>query len=178
MIASRAVVLGIFFAALSTLPFTSCKRTHSYDWQWVNLADGQSRISFPGKPILEETPTKSITGGSFTSHALKVKPVATVAYGCTWFDDPSLTGMSADDRLNQARDNGIRGVQGTLVSEKRISVQGHPARDIQATARGNAAFDNRIILVGSRLYTLMVVDVTGRHDTQNVERFFNSFTPR
>jgi len=178
VINSRTKVFGVVYAALSALFFISCQQTHSYDWQWVDLGDGQSRISFPAKPILEETPTKSITGGSFTSHALKVKPVATVAYGCTWFDDPSLTGMSAEDRLNQARDNGIRGVQGTLVSEKRLTIQGHPARDVQITARGNAAFDNRIILAGSRLYILMVADVTGRHDAQNIERFFNSFTPR
>jgi hypothetical protein len=86
--------------------------------------------------------------------------------------------MSAEDRLNQARDNGLRGMEGTLLSEKKTTVQGYPARDIRATARGNAAFDNRIILVRSRLYTLMMGDVTGRHDTANVERFFNSFTPR
>jgi hypothetical protein len=89
------------------------------------------------------------------------------------------------DQLSRQADLGrntheidIRGVQGTLVSEKRLTIQGHPARDVQITTRGNAAFDNRIILAGSRLYILMVADVTGRHDAQNVERFFNSFTPR
>jgi hypothetical protein len=180
MINSRRVGLAISFLILvsSVLSFSSCKRAHSYDWQAVDLADGQFKVTFPGKPILEESPTKTVTGGSFTLHALRIKPVDTVAYGCAWFDDPSLMGMSAEDRLNQARDNGLRGVQGTLLSEKKTTVQGYPARDIRATARGNAAFDNRIILVGPRLYTLMVGDVTGRHDAANVERFFNSFTPR
>jgi len=61
-----------------------------------------------------------------------------------------------------------------LISENRLTFQGHPARDIRGTARGNAAYDNRIVVVGNRLYTLLVIDASGRHDTESIERFFNS----
>ena len=177
MIKSRAPA-GIAFVILSVVLFTGCRRTHSYDWQLVDLADGRFKVSFPGQPTPEAVATKSASGGSFTSHVLRVKITDQVAYGCTWFDDPSLAGLSVEDRLNQARDHGISGVQGTLLSEKRLSVQGYPARDIQVSARGHAAFDNRIILVGTTLYSLMVADVSGNHDSANVQRFFNSLTPR
>jgi hypothetical protein len=178
MTKSRAALLGLALVALFLFPGIACKPEHSYDWRVVYSADGKSKISFPGNPILEETPTKSITGGSFTLHSLKIKPVESAAYGCSWWEDPSLNSLSVEERLNKARDNGVGGVGGRLISETRISVQGYPARDIRAIARGNAAFDSRVILVGSRLYTLMVIDVSGNHDTKNVERFFNSFTLR
>jgi hypothetical protein len=175
---SRIALLGLAVTALLALPFISCNKEHSYNWQAVYSADGKFKISFPGNPTLEETPIKSITGGSFTTHTLKIKPVASAAYLCGWWEDPTLTGLSTEERLNKARDNGVGGVGGRLIRETRISIQGYPARDIQVIARGNAAFDSRIILVGSRLYTLGVADVTGNHDTSNVERFFNSFTLR
>ncbi len=169
---------GTVFIALLALPLISCNSKHSYDWQVVYSADGKFKISFPGNPTLEETPTKSITGGSFATHTLKLKPVASAAYLCGWWEDPTLSGLSVEERLDKARDSGIGGVGGRLIRETRISIQGYPARDIQAVARGNAAFDSRIILVGSRLYTLDIADVSGNHDIRNIERFFNSFTLR
>ena len=120
MVNSRAVLFGVVFVGLSVGSFTSCKRAPSYDWQWVDLAGGEFKVSFPGKPAPEETPTKSITGGSFTSHSLKVKVSDTVAFGCTWFDDPSLAGTTVEEHLNQARDHGLAGVRGSLVSERRL----------------------------------------------------------
>ena len=175
---SRITPLGLAVIVLLALPSISCKREHSYEWQVVYSADDKFKISFPGNPTLEETPIKSITGGSFTTHTLKIKPVASAAYLCAWWEDPTLTGLSTEERLNKARDNGVGGLGGRLLRETRITVQGYPARDIQVIARGNAAFDTRIILVGSRLYTLDVADVSGNHDTRNIERFFNSFALR
>jgi hypothetical protein len=62
-----------------------------------------------------------------------------------------------------------------MLNERRLTVQGYPARDISAVAGGYAAYDNRLVLVGTRLYTLMGVDGTGKHDTRDIEKFFNSF---
>ncbi len=172
------VLLDVTVALLFLLSLTDCKRGHVYDWQLVNAPDGSFTISFPANPTLEEKPTASLTGGAFVSHTFKVKPADGVAYMCGWWEDPSQQTFSIEERLNKARDRGVGGVRGVLISEKRISVQGYPARDIKAIAAGNAAFDNRLILVGSRLYSLMVLDRSGNHDVENVQKFFNSLTIR
>ncbi len=76
--------------------------------------------------------------------------------------------------MDIARDGGLSSTNAKLLSEKSLTFQGHPARDIRAIARGNAAYDNRVVVVGNRLYTLLVIDASGRHDTESIEKFFNS----
>jgi len=122
-----------------------------------------------------DTPTKSVTGGSFTSHSFNVRASKDAVYGCTWWEDSSRPkDRTPEQILDTARDGGLSGTNAKLLSENRLTFQGHPARDIRATARGNAAYDNRLVIVGGRLYSLLVIDASERHDNKNVAKFFNS----
>jgi hypothetical protein len=173
---SKTLKVGILAAAFGLLSIVGCRHPRSYNWQSFESQDGKFAISFPAKPVLDEYPAKLASGESYTSHRWGTKPNDDVAFGCSWWEDPNLPNRSPDEMLNKIRDLGLYGVQGTLISETRLTVQGYPARDIQARARGNSAMDNRIILAGTRAYTLLVFDMRGKHDTKSVERFFDSFT--
>ena len=161
---------------LLILTLTSCNRTPRYAWHQLAASDGTFSVTLPGDSVQQDTPTNSKTGGSFVSHSFHVRASKNAAYGCSWWEDPSLKNQTPEQILDAARDHGLSGAQGKLISEKRLTVQGHPARDIRGVVRWNSAYDNRLVVVGNRLYTLLVLDVTGKHDGENVERFFNSLT--
>jgi hypothetical protein len=162
-------------ATLVLLSATACNRKPGYDWHTLAAPDGTFSVSLPGNAVVVDTPTNSLTGGSFISHSFKMRASKDAVYGCSWWEDPSRPkDQTADRTLDIARDGGLSGTNAKLLSENRLTFQGHPARDIRATARGNAAYDNRIVVVGNRLYTLLVIDASGRHDTESIERFFNS----
>jgi hypothetical protein len=69
----------------------------------------------------------------------------------------------------------LRKVQGTVLSKKRIAVQGNPGLEIRASARNNSSVDARLILVSDRLYMIMVVETGQSNDVKTVQRVFRSF---
>lgn len=160
---------------LVLLSSTACNRKPTYEWHALEAPDGTFSVSLPGDVIVVDTPTKSVTGGSFISHSFNVRASKDAAYGCSWWEDPSRPkDRTADQILDTARDGGLSSANAKLLSERKLTFQGHEARDIRGIARGNAAYDNRIVVVENRLYTLLVVDVSGRHDTESIDMFFNS----
>jgi hypothetical protein len=160
---------------LALLSSTACNRKPAYEWHRLETPDGTFSVSLPGDAVKVDTPTKSVTGGSFISHGLNVRASKDAVYGCSWWEDPSRPkDRTAEQILDTARDGGLSSANAKLLSENSLTFQGHPARDIRAIARGNAAYDNRVVIVGNRLYTLLVIDTSGRHDTESIERFFNS----
>ncbi len=78
--------------------------------------------------------------------------------------------------MDSARDNSIRNVQGSLIAEKQITVDGHLGREIEARARDDRFLDMRLILAKDRLYVLEVMSTNERNrDSKNIQKFFGSF---
>lgn len=160
---------------LVLLSSTACHRKPAYEWHTFEAADGTFSLSLPGDAVPVDTPTNAETSGPRVVHRVNVRASKDAAFGCSWWEDPGRPqDRTTEQILDTARDEGISGVHARLLSENRLTFQEHPARDIRGTARGNAAYDNRIIVVGNRLYTLLVIDTSGRHDTESIEKFFNS----
>lgn len=115
------------------------------------------------------------TGGTTVTHQIVASPLNTTSYSCVYFEDPRLTSQPPEAVLDSARDGGISKVQGNLVSEKRLEIDGYPARDVEARVRGNSLLEMRLIAAQSRLFVLMVVDTSRQTpDSKNVQRFFDS----
>jgi hypothetical protein len=151
------------------------QRPTLHDWRTIDSPDGKFEISFPAKPTLNERLTTSSRGGTFTSHSLNLKSDEHAAFGVSWWDDPSMKGLPDDEILNRARDSGIGGVQGKLISETPLTLRGYPARDIDVSTRGNLTMKNRLILAAPTLYTLIVIESDGSQANRDAGRFFNSF---
>ena len=69
--------------------------------------------------------------------------------------------------------------RGKLVSDTKISLAGHPGREVVIDARGphgpRGLIRGRLFMVGNRLYQLMVVAPQGRDDEKAAEDFLKSF---
>ena len=78
--------------------------------------------------------------------------------------------------LRAARDGSLRKIQGTILDEKQIKVDGYPALETQASVRGDELFDSRIIVAGKRVYMITAV-ATSKEDREakTVQRVMDSF---
>lgn len=98
------------------------------------------------------------------------------SFNCAYFDYEGSGGESPDEKLAAARDGSLQKTQGTLITEERIEVSGHPALDIQAHTRGNSILDARYIVAGRRIYMLAAVEtIPSDRDEKTIARFIDSF---
>ena len=164
----RLIVIALVLA-VGTLIVIRHEPTRSYQWQRVESPDGKFAIDFPGSPGSRQGPITSVAGDKFATYNLSERVGENAAYGCSWWDDPASSGVPPEQVLDRMTEK-------SAVSVARFTVQGHPATDVQTWGPGNAAYDNRIVLAGVRTYSLMVVDKSGKRDSRNIEKFFNSFT--
>jgi hypothetical protein len=78
-------------------------------------------------------------------------------------------------RLDQARDGAVQTAKGRLRWEKKLAIEGKPAREFFiATETGHAA-RVRLVADRNRLYQLMVVGNTRFLDSPEAGRFLDSF---
>jgi hypothetical protein len=84
-------------------------------------------------------------------------PTDHTSYVFTYVEREKVGQQSPDQALAGARDGALRKVQGTLLTQKTITVQGYPGLDVQARARGNSFVDLRFVVVGNRLFMIMAV---------------------
>jgi hypothetical protein len=80
--------------------------------------------------------------------------------------------------LVKARDTAIEGIKGTLVSSEETTFDSHVALDVIATsdaASMKGEYHARYILVGTRIYELLVIRKEPKADDTRMRDFFDSF---
>jgi hypothetical protein len=171
----RRVAL-IVFAALVAMAVANYDRLLPNRWQTYAAPDGSFSVDLPGKPTVETTQAPVEGGGNTPMTLVSVKPTSSTAYMCSYVEDENIGRRSADQVLESARDGSLRKTQGTVISQKRTTVLGYPALDMQASARGNSLLDSRMIVADKRLYMIMAVaTVQEDRDAKTVQRMVESF---
>ncbi len=147
-----------------------------YSWQTYAAPDGTFSIELPGKPVVETTQAPLEGGGNITFHLINAASTGSRAYSCSYVELENASQKSTDQVLESARDGSLRKVQGTLLKQNQLIVQGFPGLQFQARVRGNSLMDSRMVLVGKRLYMVMAVATAGEHtEPKTVQRMFDSF---
>lgn len=82
--------------------------------------------------------------------------------------------------LDGSRDGAVENVNGELVSETRISLDGYPGRELTisiiAENKQEIVLRGRVFLVENRLYQIMAVVPKGKENGKHIEDFLQSFT--
>jgi hypothetical protein len=179
-----AAVFGYVFisSALKSLPddfslFSKATPTPA-EWQTFTSQNGHFAVLMPGTPKSEVDSVKTLIG-TVDLHSFMVE-TDDFAYFVAYGDFPPAFVQSADTdaMLDGARDGAVADVNGSLVSERRISVQGFPGRElwIEATVSNQKGLAQaRMILVGNRFYQVLVVGPKERFAESQAERFLNTF---
>ena len=80
--------------------------------------------------------------------------------------------------LTKARDTAVEGIKGTLVSSEETTFDGHVAIDVVTTsdaASMKGEYRARYILVGARIYEILVIRKEPKADDTRMRAFFDSF---
>jgi hypothetical protein len=160
--------------ALVTILLVGCGST---SWKTFTSDEGGFSVSLPGTPT-QDSQAVNTAIGNIMMYTFMIE-LSESAYMVAYSDYPdSLVNQTpADILLSGARDGAVGNVQGRLVNETYLSLQGHPGRELLIETAGAEAFARvRIFLVGNRMYQVMAL-TTSQSDSQTEEitNYLNSF---
>jgi hypothetical protein len=139
-------------------------------------ASGGFQVRFPeGKPPAVEE--KTITGGGSAVHLFKVQ-YGTSGYIVSYDDFARGSSRTPQAILDGAREGVLESTGGTIDSEHPLTLEGHPGLELAVTATTAGITMRqrvRVLLVGGRLYQLLVVAPTWSGATAVEQDFFDSF---
>jgi hypothetical protein len=166
----------ICFGVLVASAVANYDKLLPHRWQTYTAPDKSFTVELPGKPSIETIQAPIEGGGTKPMTLVSVKPTNSTVYTCSYADDEYMGNKSPDEVLDTARDGSLSKTQGTVISQKRVTVQGYPALEMQARVRGHSLLDARIVVVGKRLYLIVAVaTIEQDRDTSAIQRMFETF---
>jgi hypothetical protein len=145
-------------------------------WEKFSSSEGAFSVLMPGTPT-QQVRTAKTSSGSIDAHMFLVEH-RDVAYIVAYSDypNPMIQERTPKLILDGARDGAVANLQGKLVGESIISLDGHQGRELQIESPdGKVTVTARIFLVDRRLYQVMVLTPQGKDSSEDVRKFFDSF---
>jgi hypothetical protein len=145
-------------------------------WLTYTSPDDSFSIQLPGKASVEPTKIPLEDGGSMMATVISASPTDHTAYMITYIERTNFGQRPPDQVLDAARDGGLRKIQGTVLTQKKITVQGYPGLDVQARARRDSLADFRIVVAGDRLFVITAIATEDDdREPKTIERILDSF---
>ena len=142
-------------------------------WQEFRCEDGRYRIRFPGRPkALERTENTSIGDVTYT---YQMVGEGAFGYSVVCVKYPKNVEKDAGQNLKRARDGAVKGLDGELVADKEITLDGHPGLEFVIRMKSGAWYRSRIFTVGTRLFQIIHVGTKQDARSRETDEFFDSF---
>jgi hypothetical protein len=154
------------------------KFSRQSEWQKYTSNDGSYSILFPISPTEIVLPTNTSFGQIDTYHARL--DFDDFVYEVSFNDLPAtvVQSTSPDSLLDSTRDYIIDNINGSLLSEKDISLQGYSGKEMTIKIKSTkypSLIATRIYLVGTRMYAIYFAPLAEQESDFNSQKFFNSF---
>jgi hypothetical protein len=133
-------------------------------WKEFTSQEGNFRVVFP-----ETLQQQTDTGRNL--HQFNAT-VGAESYGLAYTD--YLPDTNWESAVNSERDAIVKGLGGSVVDEKRTSVEGYPGKWIRFVGQ-NTSGELILYFVGRRLYALHAFAPKGAPRPRNFSEFLNSF---
>lgn len=164
--------LGIIIVA----GFLCVASTGAAEFKSFTSKEGKFKIEFPAQPTESKqnvpSPIGQLTANLFTAEIPQSMSVYVVAYT----DYPANLVKKSDDAvLDGARDGCVKNVQGKLLSEKKLTLDKYPGREIAVELPGQARYRARIYIVNLRLYQVITVGSEAFVKSKDADKFLDSF---
>jgi hypothetical protein len=134
------------------------------EWKEFTSPDGNFRVLFPDNPQQQTVTERNLHEFSATAGA--------ESYGLAYAD--YSPGTDWENAVNGERDSIVNGLGGSVVDEKRTSVEGYPGKWIRFVGQ-NTSGELTIYFVGQRLYSLHAFAPKSASRPENFSKFLNSF---
>jgi outer membrane lipoprotein-sorting protein len=144
-------------------------------WSEFLSPEGGFEVLMPGPPV-SQTLTLQMQMGTIV-HRSHIAHKGGITCVIDYADIPKASAEpdGAKALFDQARDEFIKESQGKMLSERSVSLSGHPGREIKVGLYGGEAI-LRFYLAGERFYQLAITipDRTEKSESE-IEKFFSSF---
>ncbi len=166
------------FCMLIALPALTAQSASPADLKPFTSNEGRFTISFPGRPD-ESVSTQKSPLGDMVLHVFKAaRENDREAYTLIYYDYPPDAIKSTDSEkiFDAAQQGGLDATHGKLVKKTDIpkSDKAPATRDLEIEIQGITNYA-RMILVGNRLYVIMVVPSGGQGAADRARAFLDSF---
>ncbi len=153
-------------------------RHDAQGWVKFSSPEGRFEILMPGTPAVGKIVDVQLP--TFTAQLHPFLSLRPPSFGlmCGYADFP-FTPENTSEIFDRTRDGSIRNVQGKLIAEGNLALNGYPGRRFRSTAQGNSFIDEEMYLVGRRFYLITILTKANNPD-EKIDRVFDSFrfTPR
>jgi len=169
------LILAVTFAVVIQLAVAHYDEWLPHSWQTYTASDRSFSVDLPAKPTFDTVQAPGAGGMQVSIQMVTAQPTQDTAYMCSYYDRVDDPESTPQEVLETSRDGSLNKIQGSLISQKNMTIQGYPAIDVQAHARQDSLVDLRLILVNKRLFMLMAIAPNGKREPKAVKRFFDSF---
>ena len=145
------------------------------EWKEYAISNGAFAISMPTAPIIEKHAIETETG-HIDTRIVMAKIGSSVAYAVVYCEYPqdALFSRAPEKYLNTASDQMLRKMNGILINESDIRLDGYPGREIRMSVP-NGILQMKLYAVGNRSYQIYAVSLDGSGSTVDARRFLASF---
>lgn len=137
--------------------------------------EGRFSVLFPGEPKKNIKLLNTIAGKidlvMYTAGSKKSGFVV----GYADYPEEAVKDPEPQKMLDGARDGALSNVRGELVDETVLDFQGYPARELEIDVPRRGTVRARLIIVGNRLYQMMVISPSDNILYEKGTEFFDSF---
>lgn len=151
---------------------------------WYRLEEKGVSISFPAAPAIDSTDVESAIG-KLRTYTYMFEPEesskdSNVLYGFSRVKYPEkyllqLGNNFAKGVMDGMINGAVKSVEGKLLSDKEVSHNGIPGRQITVDyGNGTAIVKMNFYMNKTDLYSVQTISYTGKENNQNAERFLKS----
>lgn len=145
------------------------------NWKTQISKDGAFSVAMPSSAKAEKRVVKTATG-QLDVHMLVAEGRDEALYAVSYSDFPEaeVKRNTVAKRLDNARDGAVSSARGKLRSEKSITLDNHPGREIVVEKDGAVVAKMRIYVINNRLYQVMAL-CNGAGSSKDAGIFMDSF---
>jgi hypothetical protein len=177
MIEFRAIVVWPLLVMLLVL---ENRAGDTLEFKPFSSREGRFTISFPGTPEQSTTTLKSPIGDMVLQVFKVARNNDKVAYTLIYYDYPPEAIKSTDPEkiFDAAQQGGLDATHGKVIKTTDIvkTDKAPASRDLEIEIQGTTTYA-RMILVGNRLYVIMVIPPATQGAADHARAFLDSFKP-
>jgi hypothetical protein len=176
-LSSRSSVKSDPGTAGGTKPGASPSYTPSSSSSWQAVNDDGFSLSMPGKPDKNDSTIASAAGPLPLRMYTLSKGFEGFITGYTEYPDIVFTSTQPEDLLDGAQQGAISNVKGEVTSQRSITLNGHPGREIVGISPDqNVGFTARVFLAKPRMYMLVYTQYDkDKPISEDGKKFLDSF---
>jgi len=169
-------VVALIVACLTSAIISNLMRSDFTKFEQFNSSEGSFSVFLPKKVIPSKetinTAAGPITACSFSAKAKHHQFM--VAFSD--YPENAIKSSTPELMLNGARNGSVRNIQGTLLSETFVTINGYPGRDLRIEGPQKTIIVTRLILANQRLYQVMILCRPDHSFDKIIDKVIQSFS--